>query len=393
MSLYTVRPVLRTDKPNKQGNCPIAICVTINRKRRYHSVGISVLPAQWDAAKGRVKPSVQNAASYNVRIGNEMGKLEKELLAASDKGDLSHATTKVAAKKKVDFYQYAEDVFLQMDSLKQHVTARRYRNDIPSIREYAGTTLSISEINKEWLKGYENFCRKGYKNPRRKEQVSISQNTIWSRFKMLRKILLKAAADELIPVCPLGEKRNGYPMPTWEKVPKDYLTLEEVDRLFDLLGAEGLTKHDDLVLSYFLVECTAGIRHSDWSRFSTEKLIDGKALKVRTKKTGEPVYVPIGKGTRLEKVLKHIQKQKYNYTDTESGSANRTLKIIAKVAGISKPVTTHTGRHTAATLYLEKGFSREAVAEILGVTMKVIDTYAKMTRLKVRNEFEKLGGL
>lgn len=393
MSLYTVRTIIRSDKANKQGHCPISICVTIDRKRRYHSTGISVLPTQWDAARGRVKPSVQNAASYNVRIGKEMGQIEKELLSASDKGNLSHAAAKVEKMQTVDFFQYAEKIFIQMDLIKQGVTARRYRNDIPSIKEYTGEKVNLSAIDKEWLKGFENFCRISYRNPRIKDTKTMSQNTIWQRFKMLRKVLLKAVDDGLIPACPLGEKRNGYPMPSWEKVPKDYLTLDEVDRLFTILGSPGLTPHDDLVLSYFLIECTAGIRHSDWSRFSTEKLIEGKALKVRTKKTGEPVYVPIGKGTRLEKALRHIQKMGYSYTDTESAGANKTLKVITKVAGISKPVTTHTGRHTAATLYLEKGFSRESVAEILGVSMKVIDTYAKMTRIKVRNEFEKLGGL
>jgi hypothetical protein len=77
MSLFTVRPELRTNIKNKDGKHPVSICVTIQRKRTYHNTGISLLETQWDNAKGKVKSSVQNAASYNVRIGNEISRIQK----------------------------------------------------------------------------------------------------------------------------------------------------------------------------------------------------------------------------------------------------------------------------------------------------------------------------
>jgi integrase len=393
MALFTARAVLRTDKENSKGKCPVSICVTVNRRRSFHSTRISVSATAWDATKGRVKPTAENASAHNTRIGNELARIERELLAAHEKGDLTHGTAKAAARPKVDFYQYAEAIFQRMEDRKQNVTAKRYRNNMPSIRGYAGDDLNLLDINKAWLKGFEEYCRKEYKNPRRKDIKSIADNTIWSRFKMLRKILLHAVENEVIPSCPLGANRGGYPMPSWEKVPKDYLTLSEVESLFAMLGSPGLTEHEDKVLSFFLIECTAGIRHSDWSRFKVEHLMNGDALKVRTKKTGEPVYVPIGAGTMLQRTLSHIEAKGHVYTDTETASANKTLKVLAKVAGISKPITTHSGRHTCCTLLLEKGFSRESVAEVIGVSMKVIDVYAKTTRQKIRNEWDKLGGL
>lgn len=391
MALFTVRAVLRKDKENSDGKCPVSICVTIKGKRAYHSTGISTADTNWDKAKGRVK-SGTNAAAHNVRIANELSRIERELLAAADKGELTTKSAKTVSRPDTCFYQYAERIFKDMEAKKQGVTVRRYRNNIPSVKAYAGDELNLTDINYDWLRGYELHCRQE-KNARRDKEQPIAQNTIWSRFKMLRKILLHAEEAGLIAKCPLGKNRGGYPLPDWEKVPKDYLTLGEVDALMDKLGAPGLTEHEDTVLSFFLIECTAGIRHSDWSRFKVEKLMDGEALRVRTKKTGAPVYVPIEPGTRLARILAHINERGYTYTLTESAAANKTLKVLAKVAGISKPITTHSGRHTCATLFLERGFSMESVAEILGVSHKVIGVYAKMTRQKLKNEYAKLGGL
>jgi integrase len=411
MPLFTIRIVQREDRISKKQLCPLYICVTVQRKRTYHSLGISVTKDEWDDAKSQIKGSVTNAATLNMRITSELTRIQRELLTAVDNETLNANTGKAATRRKKDFYEYAESIAAALRAKGQEETARRQLNNLPSIKAYAGEKLEIAHINKAWLKGYQSFCEKepladrsskkktaadSDKKPAadKKPKKAAAPNTVWSRFKYLRSLLLAAVEDKYIEVCPIGKKRGGYPMPKYEEVFKDYLTFEEVDKFVALLGSPGLSANDDLVLSFFLVECTAGIRHSDWSRFRIEKLIHNDALKVgETKKTAEPVYVPIGAGTRLEKVLNHIKNNGLVYTAKESAAANRTLKILSKVAGIGKPITTHTGRHTCGTLFLEKGYSRESVAEILGVTLRVVDTYAKMTRQKVRNEFDKLGGL
>lgn len=391
---FTVRAMLKTKKPNKAGGCPVVICVTVKGNKSLHSAGVVVTEKEWDVTKLQVKANVANANVYNIRITNLIQKLTKELDEAVDRGDVSVETVRTTKRAATCFYKYCEGIFGEMERKGVvESTIRRYRSNIPSIKEYAGDNLNIGDIDKSWLRGYEEFCR-GAKNSRMKKSVrAYSQNTICSRFKMLRKMLLQAAEEEIIPACPLGKGRGGYAMPAWEDVMKDYLTMDEVDRLLAVLGSAAFSDHEDMVLSYFLIECTAGIRHSDWSRFKIEKLVDGIALSVVTKKTGEPIYIPVTPGSRLSRVLEHIEVRGYKYTLTESAAANKVLKVITKMVHIGKPVTTHTGRHTAATLFLEMGFTRESVAEILGVTMRVVDTYAKMTRQKVRMEFDRLGGI
>ena len=90
--------------------------------------------------------------------------------------------------------------------------------------------------------------------------------------------------------------------------------------------------------------------------------------------------------------MDYIIENKLKFTYTEQHT-NSTLKIIQGILGISTPLTTHLGRHTCATLFLETGYSIETVAEILGVTIKTVEIYAKTTRRKINSEYDKLGGL
>jgi site-specific recombinase XerD len=70
---------------------------------------------------------------------------------------------------------------------------------------------------------------------------------------------------------------------------------------------------------------------------------------------------------------------------------NRKLKDIAKMAGITKKLTTHVGRHTFATWALRNGVPIERLAKMLGHT-KITQTqrYAKVLAADVYAEFDKL---
>lgn len=116
------------------------------------------------------------------------------------------------------------------------------------------------------------------------------------------------------------------------------------------------------------------------------------ASPLTTKKTGGTVFIPLDSSPRLAAIIKYIQDHKLTF-DLTGEHTNRILKSVAGMASIDKTITTHTGRRTFATLLLEKGFSRETVAMALGVSMKIVDIYAKMTGQKIKREFDNLGGL
>lgn len=392
---HTTRAVLRKNKKNTTGLCPVSICISIEGKRIYNSTGVSVPETAW--VNERVKTNYPNSALLNAKITRALRSAEEEILTGQAAGEVITAASiqkkkKKAITDKTSFYDFAEGMIADMIRKKQTSTARRYTNDLPAIKAFAGDQLLLCEIDYSWLKSFHNFCLTTPVS-RRKNPEPILPNTIWGRFKFLRKVLLLAQQEGIIESCPIGKSRGGYPMPSFKETPQDYLTMDELDTMFKLLENDSLSPHDELVLCFFLVECTAGIRHSDWSTFSVERLVKNRALKVRTKKTGEPIYVPVTPGSRLEKVLNRIKRKGLVYNYKEPAAANKKLKILAEMAGIKKRITTHSGRRTCCTLLLELGFSRETVAEVAGVSMRIIDTYAKITRQKLTNEFNRLGGL
>jgi site-specific recombinase XerD len=92
----------------------------------------------------------------------------------------------------------------------------------------------------------------------------------------------------------------------------------------------------------------------------------------------------------LKRIVGFIKDNDLRYH--ESGQhANRILKIIATSAKISKHLTTHVGRHTFATQNLSIGVSKEAIASALGVSLKVVNTYAQIVPDKLNNELKRIG--
>ena len=70
---------------------------------------------------------------------------------------------------------------------------------------------------------------------------------------------------------------------------------------------------------------------------------------------------------------------------------NETLKILAKMVGIKKNVTTHVARHSFAVRCAELGISIETTAELMGVTVKTCQIYYRITGRKIDMEVERWG--
>ena len=73
---------------------------------------------------------------------------------------------------------------------------------------------------------------------------------------------------------------------------------------------------------------------------------------------------------------------------------NGYLKEIATICRIDRDLTTHLGRHTFATLALNKGLNIEHLQVVLGMTStKHIKIYAKMNKQTLANQMQSIGRL
>jgi site-specific recombinase XerD len=70
---------------------------------------------------------------------------------------------------------------------------------------------------------------------------------------------------------------------------------------------------------------------------------------------------------------------------------NAYLQELATICGINKHLTSHVGRHTFATMMLNKGMRPETLYRIMGLSsQKHLDIYAKMLKVTLYNEMNRL---
>lgn len=356
--LHHTRAVLRKDTENADGLCQIAIVSTMKGKRKYHSTGLRVLEKQWknDKVIGH-----SNAALFNSTIRAKLAEVETDILNGGANND-------------ADFLDYAEKALADFRIVDN--TRRLWELYLRQIRAFS-PTLSFRDITPQWLYQFE----------RHRLAQGVKPNVARKNFTFMRRVFMEAKRDGTTTLYPFAEYKVKVDPPG----PRAYLTMQEINRL-EALFKKILQPSSRTILAHFLLECYSGIRHSDWSRWQTERLDKTDNFRLTARKNKEIIYLPLANSPRLRAIVKRIQSEGMQYKGTNQ-YANRHLKKIGEWAKIDKHLTTHVGRHTAATQLLARGFSRETVAEVLGVSMKVVDVYARMTRQKVKSEFERLGGL
>jgi site-specific recombinase XerD len=395
-----IEPVIREEKVNKKGLAPVYLRFTRKGKRLYHSLGMRIPPAKWlpghyievggksEWVHGQVAPSFPNSDLLNAKIANEKGKLERELLNLDIQGGKVSLLTvdsllQIDSGSKGDFYKYAKDVV--MVELAKLVEKK----------EYSPNTYRLKEIQYKKLKEYAPtlifaditpvFLTKYFKHLTIQQKAAITSNSSLEAFKFIRQVFVQATESGITNYYPFKD----WTFPQYKRPDKIYLTLDECARIEKLLF-DDIPEEVKKVAAFFLLECFSGIRVSDWNNYDLEKLVKDNTMKLKTTKTGARVTLPLDRMPSLKRIVGFIKDNDLRYH--ESGQhANRILKIIATSAKISKHLTTHVGRHTFATQNLSIGVSKEAIASALGVSLKVVNTYAQIVPDKLNNELKRIG--
>lgn len=165
-----------------------------------------------------------------------------------------------------------------------------------------------------------------------------------------------------------------------EETDNAYLTEEELNTLY---------KHDfsaspryDRVRDIFLIGCWTGLRFSDYSSIRPEH-ITGDRIKMVTKKTGQPVIIPLHPIVKaiLEKynyqLPTAISNQKFNdylgeackdakLNEPFSKSINKAGKTLVKSGPKHEFISSHSARRTFASNMFKRGVSPYLIMTITG---------------------------
>jgi site-specific recombinase XerD len=145
--------------------------------------------------------------------------------------------------------------------------------------------------------------------------------------------------------------------------------------------------------------CYTGLAFSDVAKLSKKNIIIGidgkKQILIKRTKTDVTATIPLL--SKVANVLKKYEQSDFCIFNEKllpvksNQKHNAYLKEIADLCGITKKLTTHTARHTFATLMLTKGASIETVSSMLGHTnIKTTQIYSKVIHEKVHTEMSNI---
>ena len=269
-------------------------------------------------------------------------------------------------------------------------TVRHYETVLARLAEY-GQLRKWDDLSPEAISRWDEWLHAIKKHQTtvdvkmKKDVEYIGQGTVHNHHKRLKALLNRAVKFGLITSNPYDRMRGDINRGDVERV--EFLTDDERHSI------EALTLHEGRNIAaardMFIFQCYTGMSYSDMIVFSLDKCRrDGDRLlyAAARQKTGEMFYVQI-----LPKAVSLAEKYGGSMPKVCNEIYNRKLKEIAVMAGVTKKLTTHVGRHTFATWALRRGVPIERVSKMLG-HRKITQTqrYAKLLAEDVYSEFNKL---
>lgn len=343
------RPVFnRAARLNLSGKGLIEIECRQAGKRVYFSTHTYVEPEQWE--RGRII-SHPLADELNHSIAVCMYDIQRiELDYLKRRVYLSLSALKTAVKDKIkptsSLAEFGAEIVKASD--RKASTIEGYGTLFRNIEKFRAGLL-VSDIDYSVIVAYENWMR----------AVGIANNTRIGRLRSLRAILAEAVKRKIISENPF----DNYKIPAMTSR-KGFLSESQLRRLENVI----LDGRAAIIKDAFLFTCYTGLRFSDLVSLKGEHIINGWLHKAMIK-TGFMIDIPLDMifgGKALAMIAKYGNIERLSGNIGCNATANKILKEVFHVAGITENYTFHTGRHTFASLLLQQGLPITTVQRLLG---------------------------
>lgn len=380
---------------SKDGNAPVEVRVTVDRRSYYINTGVSVRAREWKFGQ-IVNRGDADALNERVRIMLErVNKIVNEKMQEGSEADINieEVRKRVFApdsRKKVDD---AEDMLAWMADEVTRLgvkkgTAAHYRVSVAAFIE-SGIMRKWSDLTVENIHRWDSYLHRIKKHQTDAEVKAgkhveyIGQATVRNYHKDIKALLSRALKFGIISANPYDRMKGDIKRGDKETV--EFLSKEELARI------EGLTLRDGSMMAaardMFIFQAYTGMAYADMQSFSLEQCRhegDRYLMAGQRVKTGVTYYVQL-----LPQALAVVEKYGGELPKVAVQVYNRNLKKIAEATGLSKRLTSHVGRHTFATWALHEGVALERVSKMLGHS-RITQTqrYAKVLAEDVYSEFD-----
>lgn len=340
---------------NAQGKALLQIEAYLEKKKVYFSTHIYLKPEQWDNKRKVIKKH-PHAKELNYMLMEQIIKLEqKELNIWKSGKEISLLMLKESYLPiQVDsFFAFADDEIKH--SPNKESTQKNRSTTLQHIKEFR-SNLKFDEISLQMIYDFEKFLYDKH----------MQKNTIAKHMKHLKGFVNAAVNKGKIISNPFLRYRIKK-----QSCKHSFLLPEELQKL-EKLKLDNKNKSLLHTLDAFLFCCYTGLRYSDFTHLSETNItwIDEKPwIFLHTIKTGTEVKLPLHllfEGKAWQLLNKYHDRWKDFFSFKSNSIANKELKKIAQLAGISKHFSFHSARHTNATLLVYKGAHITTVQKLLG---------------------------
>lgn len=364
----------RHGRASKNTEGSVELRITYERKCYYVTTGVRVLKKHWkepaqivnrlDAYElQRTLDTFLTRARTLFNNMSEEGTLDIKTLTKTLSGKLQKESSKnfIPAQSFIKFCEERAEVRKYGRSVD---SCERYDRFLRWFKQW-GVIQTFSDITDENILRMDGeLVRKGMK--------PYSKWNNYHRF--LNSFILDAKEAGYV-------KRNPY---KWLNIAKEkssgglgkYLTPEEFHRICEV---QPPTRELERARDVFIFQTWTCLSYVDLAAFDAGKLqrMNGRYVYVgkRGKTNQEFTFLLLKPAERI------LRKYNNHLPIVNNAKYNDNLKILAVMAGVDKPVSSHWARHTGATLLLNEGhMDMEVVAKVLGHSSTKItrQVYAKL---------------
>ncbi|RGL92576.1 site-specific integrase [Bacteroides stercoris] len=374
----TISVVCYKSKTLSNGEYPLMLRICKDGKKKYQSLGISVLPRYWDFTRNKPKPNCPNKEYIQKIILDKQTELQQRMLEFNSEQKEYTTTTLLNDENKrfelKTVCQFYQELIEQCKSNDKCGNRLIYKGSYNSLKVFTKNQLDIpfSTIDVSWLNKYEKWLRsKGNK-----------ETTMSLMFRTLRSAYNKAIKAKCA-------RKSDYPFDEYKinkfdtKTQKRAIAKTEVLKFTKEVDNIGKRQYVQLSKDIFIFSyLCGGINFTDIANLTKTNITNGRIHYIR-QKTGKLIKLGISeeamqiikkyesesKGYLFPILNANIHKtplQKQNRIHKMLGKINKNLKLIAAQLNVDANMTTYVARHSFASVLKKSGVSIALISEALG---------------------------
>lgn len=339
----------------------VYVQVIHNRELKQIKSSLSIKLEDWDPRLSKVRdPIIQNQVEVIV------SKLKSSIEYLDQTQCIYRIIDIISAYEnyhKRGVFVFMEQIITKLKDLGKSRTAETYATTLRSFQRFRGNEeVGLNKIDSNIIKSYEVYL----------VQNGIAPNTIAFYMRILRATYNRAVDDGLT----IQKYPFKYISTRTEKTIKRAISSAEIKAIKEV----GLSRfpamefaRDIFMLSFY----TRGMSFIDMAYLRKSDLRDG-VLSYRRRKTNQLLHIRwercmqdiVERHTSynhyLLPIIKDASKDERNQYKVAIFRMNSNLKRVAKLAGITKPLTSYVARHSWASIARSKNIPMSVISEGMG---------------------------